>query len=787
MHGLPLSEGEGRVVASDDGTVMAFSAAGGSCMRHGAERFEAIAGFPKREIAAVANIDGWGNTWVVHARTEGNPACLARISMENTHAVWQPHSAEGLWSVGTPRCIFAERSGGAGTSLWIGGTLGILHHAIAAGPQAPVPQPPLVRAFAKNAEHDTPTTITGVLPYATRSVLFEFAAPEFSRRPGLRIESFVEGVDREWLPAGPEARRVLTAMRDGSYVLHVRTVAETGAISTPVLLPFTIAPPWWRTAPACGGALLVFATAAMGAFRFRVRVLRQQNAALEEKVRQRTAQLALANAAKTQFVANMSHDIRNPLNGIVGLTYALEDTTLNRQQGEIVKTLRECTGYLSSLVDEVLDFSSIEAGKVELKIGSFDPSVLLSSVAAMLKAEADRLGAVVAVDVGANVPPVLRGDAGRIQRVLVNFVSNALKYAGGQIRLSVDRPRNSTDEIEFAVADHGPGLSAADQAQLFTLFFRLPGAQREGVPGTGLGLASCRLLADAMGGSVGVQSNPDTGSRFFLRLPLEIGRVESTVALPAMPNVKVLLVEDTDYNAAAAAAVLAKLGLVCERARNGAEALRLFSEKRFQVVLLDRNLPDLDGTEVARRIRELEAGESPALILAVTAYCTSQDRDLCLAAGMDAFVGKPLTPEKLREVFAAAARRLLSATSVQTPPESPPEDIDLGLLNFLSDGNEEDLKVQIGRFLEVLAETEPQVRAAARSGDFPALGDTAHLLLSQAKMVGHRGLTDAAQRLERAARETNTAAIERLEAQSLHEIEQLRGAISRRAPTKHLV
>ena len=234
-------------------------------------------------------------------------------------------------------------------------------------------------------------------------------------------------------------------------------------------------------------------------------------------------------------------------------------------------------------------------------------------------------------------------------------MANALKYAGGPVRLSADVPAGSPGEIEFAVSDLGAGISEADQATLFSKFTRLPGAQRSEVPGSGLGLASCRLLADLMGGSVGVESRPGHGARFYLRLPMVAATVPAEPAHLSLANTSVLLVEDANYNAWAASAVLAKLGLACERARTGEEAVRLFTEKRYNLVLLDRNLPDMDGTEVARKIRALEADGPRAILLAVTAYCTPQDRALCLDAGMDAFVGKPLTPEKLvRKILIAA-------------------------------------------------------------------------------------------------------------------------------------
>jgi CheY-like chemotaxis protein/nitrogen-specific signal transduction histidine kinase len=402
-----------------------------------------------------------------------------------------------------------------------------------------------------------------------------------------------------------------------------------------------------------------------------VRTLRLRNAELEAKVRERTAQLAQANAAKTQFVANVSHDIRNPLNGIVGLALALEDSPLNAKQSEAVATLRECTTYLSTLVDDVLDFASIEAGEVELRPGPFSPGELLRSVAAMFRLEATAGGASLEVESDPQLPAACVGDAGRIQQILVNFLTNALKYSGGRIRLTAAVPAGAPEAVEFAVIDEGPGISEEGQLMLFTKFTRLSGPESKSIAGTGLGLASCRLLAGMMKGTVGVHSSPGRGARFYLRLPLEavppLSSESAGVTAPAMvlPNCTVLLVEDTDYNALAAAAVLDKFGLACDRAATGAAALELFAEKRHDLVLLDRNLPDMDGTDIARRIRALEADKPRTTMLAVTAYCTSEERALCLGAGMNGFVGKPLTPEKLQRVLADVGRHLLDNASIQ--------------------------------------------------------------------------------------------------------------------------
>ncbi len=744
-------DGKGIARQGADGSVyLLYSPAGWRLPAGSASKFEPILHYPNRTLVAASEPTVDGVIWMIHTGA-GLAPCIGAISLESGVATWRSHSVEGLASIGTPQTIYAQKTGTDTTVLWIGGTSGILRHVVAHGLSAPPPRPPLLRAVARNSDNDRPQPILGPLPYSTRSIEFEFAEPDFTRRSALRLQTRFVGVDRDWVPADPTSRQTLTAVRDGRYTFQVRAVAETGVASEPTTLTFQVLPPWWRTGPVILGGIMALVPLGYGLYRLRVRSLRSRNVELEAKVRFRTEELERASAAKTQFVANMSHDIRNPLNGIVGLALALEETKLERRQREIVSTLRECTTYLATLVDDVLDFASIEAGRVELRPRPYAPHELLRSVVTTIKADTTERGAVLLVEADPALPASVLGDAGRIQQILVNFVSNALKYAGGHIRLSAAVSSQFPGEIEYSVTDEGPGISDADKATLFTKFSRLSRARSEDIPGAGLGLAACRLLAAIMGGSVGVESEPGRGARFFVRMPLTIAPASPDIVAPNLPNTTVLVVEDTDYNAWAAAAVLAKLGLSCERARTGEEALRLFSERRFNVVLLDRNLPDMDGTEVALRMRRIESDGLQAVLLAVTAYCTPEDRALCLKSGMDAFVGKPLTPEKLRKVLLATGRRQLAAASVHIPPDLPAPRYDLSLLRYLSDGSPEGMAAELQRYLGILEASRHRLADLARNRDLPELAKAAHGLVGHAKMIGAHALEHAAVRLEKAS------------------------------------
>lgn len=778
---LPDLTGLAQVRANARGTVLVVADRGAWIKQPGQPAFAAVAGFPTRSTSAISEFDADDSVWLVHPATPGAAAAVGRIALAGSGARWEPHAIPGLSTIGHPLSIFADT--GAERVLWLGGTRKVLRHVVTSGPRAPRPRPPLLRVLAPDERDGTLRPVQGALPYSTPFIAFEFIAPEFSRRADVRLETRIDGLDTDWVPAGASPRRELSAVRDGHYHFAVRVAAEPGVVSEPTSFTVAVRPPWWRTNLAFVLAVIALIPVGYGVYGWRLRTLRRRNAELEAKVRQRTEELEAASAAKTAFVANMSHDIRNPLNGIVGLSLALEDSSLDRRQREIVATLRECTTYLSSLVDDVLDFASIEAGRIELRSSPFSPPELLRSIVETLKADAAESGAALTTESGPDVPPALLGDAGRIQQILVNFVSNALKYAGGHIRLQVAVPEESPEEVEFSVIDQGPGITSAELSTLFAKFTRLKHKHgSDPIPGTGLGLAACRLLADAMGGSVGVESQPGRGARFYLRLPLVIAQHVPAVPAGAMENATVLLVEDTDYNAWAAAAVLSRLGLSCERATTGEEALRLFTAKRYNVVLLDRNLPDMDGTEVARRMREMETDGGRAVLLAVTAYCTAEDRALCLQAGMDAFVGKPLTPEKLRRVLSEASRRLVGASRVHVAPETATAAVNLELLSYLADGSEERLQDQLRRFVAEMDDTLAQSGAAEKAQDFAALAALAHRLRGPARMVDCAPLDQAAARLEVAARSRDAAEcrawLQRVEA----EAGTLKEAMFRRRP-----
>jgi len=605
----------------------------------------------------------------------------------------------------------------------------------------------LLEAWVHSDEGSSALPAGGVLPFSTRRLHLEFSSADYGRHESLRYQTMLGGVDRTWSAPMNSAELDLANLREGAYDFRVRLVADTGEVGEPTVLHFEIASPWWRTPYAYSGFGAAAALAGAAVVRLRLRALRRRAFVLEEMVRNRTAELEKANAAKTEFVASMSHEIRNPMNGILGSSLALVATPLDPRQRELVATLRHCAAFLASLVEDVLDFAAIESGAYAVQRAAFSPREILGAVAAMadpLEGEARP-----AVEIDPGLPERILGDAARVQQIIVNYATNAIKFGGRSVRLGA---RAEGGDVVFAVADDGPGIPPEDQESLFIRFSRLKAARNAAIPGTGLGLAVCRALAERMGGSVGVVSTPGRGSTFYLRLKLVAAEREAAAAAaPAgAQGARALIVEDIDYNARALAFMLRNLGFNVDFATDGPQALTRLSEFDYQAVFLDCDLPEMSGFEVARRLRHREADGRRALVVATTAYSTREDREACLKAGMDVFLAKPITPAKLCAALAAlpAPPR---PTAPQHPPPPPMPDVDLRLLHYLTDGSPEAIARELRRFVTSLELEIETVLAAHSAGSRAAIATAAHRVVSHARMVGAEALSQAGTDLEKNA------------------------------------
>ncbi len=579
---------------------------------------------------------------------------VIEIFPDERSARWRSLWVPDLESIGSVNKLALSNLGAAET-LWIGGTEGLLQTRPAELSEVRPPATP--RISRVGAASNDGTTVT-----FSEAVHLRLTSPEIRQRAALRYQTQFGSDENAWSAPSDRVSFEFSNLREGRYAFAARTVNPAGQTSAPAYFTFTVLPPWYRSGWAYAGYAAVTGLSLLGALRYRERRMRARTDELERLVRERTAELEKANAAKDEFLASMSHEIRNPMNGVVGLSAAIDISFLDEEGQYRFGLLRHCASHLASLLEDILDFSKLQAGTIELDPQPFAPAELFDAVSAITSPLSAAAGVRVEFAVGPTVPARLIGDARRIRQVLLNYVSNAVKYAPrGTIEVTAWARQDGAERVAltFAVSDEGPGIPAAEQARIFEKFERGAGARSSRIPGTGMGLAVCRRLAEKMGGRAWLESAPGQGSTFYLELPLPIAptapvHVPARAALEALPR-RALVVDDEEYNVVSLGAMLERRGFSVQRALDAVTALRAAVGAQPDIIFLDYDMPDTTGPQLARRIRETLAplGRHP-LVLATTAYTTVEKRAECLASGMDGFLGKPVSEERLQAALEEA-------------------------------------------------------------------------------------------------------------------------------------
>jgi len=499
------------------------------------------------------------------------------------------------------------------------------------------------------------------VPPGMKSLRVEFSALDYASPGDNRYAYRLVGYDRDWVETDAAHRvATYTHLDPGHYELRVRGTNKDGVwVQSTLDLPIDVQPAWNQTYLFKFAVFVAALLAVAGLIFWRTSAIRRQQRELERQVEERTAQLSeqtalalAANAAKSKFLAMMSHELRTPMNGVLGMAQALKRSALTSEQMGQVEMILRSGESLMTILNDILDVSKIEAGKIELEVAPFDLIEVGQSVHDLWIHLATEKGVALTYEFDADTPRWVLGDPTRVRQIMLNLVSNALKFT--QVGQGAIRIASTISGVRIDVSDTGIGMTPEQQRRLFQSFTQADVSTTRRFGGTGLGLSICKQLSELMGGDVSLVSAAGRGSTFTVTLPLSAVErpqtkhpIHDRLDQAPLAGMRVLVVDDNPINLAVARAILEAVGADITTAADGLDALQQLRSTCFDVVLMDLQMPRMDGREAIHQIRAGQAGLATIPVIALTADVMDGSDEALLKAGFDAVQAKPIDSSAL--------------------------------------------------------------------------------------------------------------------------------------------